>query len=174
MKYGADKLRERRCSGRGFTLVEMMIGISVLGLILLGSVSLYVAMTRLTASVSGTTSVTLDAANASQRVVEDLRDAQNFMLLDATGKEVTTGLTGSGLRIFYPSPLGDVKVNTNTGTATLTKNHHSFHGALRQDDQPQHARPVPVRRERQPERHGELPLDQRCGERGRRAGPCPG
>ncbi len=111
-------LRRRRC-GRGFTLIEVLTSLFALCLILTGSVALFIATLRMTASVTNSTSVSLDAATAAQRVIENLREAQDFVPVDASRNPVPDGSSGSGLYICFPSAYKPVTVGRGGG-ATVT------------------------------------------------------
>ncbi len=96
-----------------------MAGLFALGLILAGSAALFIATSRTAASVSNATGVSLDAANAAQRVIEDLREAQDFVPVDAGRNPVPDGASGSGLYICFPSAYRPVTVGRG-GAATAT------------------------------------------------------
>ncbi len=133
----------------GFTLVEMTIGSMLLTLLLLGMFSIYTAMMRLCASVSASAYVSSDAANAVQRVTGDLREAQNFEMMDGNGSvdgasfgtayDAIDGGTNAvicvtGIRLFspavyqsqspppagYPQGTVGISINGRGGTTALT------------------------------------------------------
>ena len=111
------RLRRRR--GQGFTLTEIMASLFALCLLLTGSVALFIATLRTTASVANSTGVSLDAANAAQRVIEDLREAQDFVPVDANRNPLAGGASGSGLYICFPAAYKAVTVGRG-GSATDT------------------------------------------------------
>ncbi len=96
-----------------------MAGLAALSLLLAGSAALFIATLRTTASVANSTGVALDAANAAQRVIEDLREAQDFVPVDAGRNPVADGTSGSGLYICFPSAYKSVTVSRG-GSATAT------------------------------------------------------
>lgn len=107
----------RKCRQGGFTLVEMTFSTLLLGLLLLSVTGIYTAMMRLTASITASAFVSSDAANAVQRVSDNLREAQNFEMMDGSGSvdgaafgtsyDATASGTGTvlcvaGIRLFAP------------------------------------------------------------------------
>lgn len=140
------RLRKPTSRQSGFTLVEMIIGSMLLTLLMFGMFSIYTTMMRLCASVSSSAYVSSDAANAVQRVTNDLREAQNFELMDGTGGvdgtafgtayDAVNGSTHAvicvtGIRLFSPavfqsqavppsgSPQGTVGVTINGRAGTI-------------------------------------------------------
>lgn len=102
----------------GFTLAEMTVGSLLLSLLLLGVMSLYTGMMRLCASVTAASFVSSDASVAVQRVTGNLREAQNFELMDGSGSvdgtafgtdydamdsSGSTVLCVTGIRLFAPA-----------------------------------------------------------------------
>ncbi len=102
----------------GFSLLEMTFSTALLSLLLVGVIGIYTAMMRLCASVTAASFVSADAANAVQRVSDNLREAQNFELMDGIGAVdgVTFGTTYdatdtstnavlcvTGIRLFAPA-----------------------------------------------------------------------
>lgn len=99
----------------GFTLTELMFATGIFALLILGVVGIYIASLRLGVSVISDSSSSSDAANATQHVVNDLREAQNFELMDGTGQVDGTAFgtaydatdsngntVVAGIRIFAP------------------------------------------------------------------------
>lgn len=120
MQVTPRQVTPRRRRGSGFTLIEVMAGLFALGLILAGSAALFLATSRTAASVSNATGVSLDAANAAQHVIENLREAQDFVPVDARRNPVPDGASGSGLYICFASAYKPVTVGRGGGaTATL-------------------------------------------------------
>lgn len=73
--------RQRAARRRsGFTLVELMVGITLLSLLIMGVMGMFITMLRMTSSVSSSVSTSLDAANTIQRISADLREARRFTL----------------------------------------------------------------------------------------------
>jgi len=148
LMMNVSRRRQSRPRSResGFTLVEMTVSSLLLTLLLLGMFSIYTTMMRLCASVSASAYVSSDAANAMQRVSGDLREAQNFELMDGTGGvdnaafgtayDAVNGSTHAvicvtGIRLFSPAvyqsqsppptgyPQGTVGISIN-GRAGMT------------------------------------------------------
>lgn len=67
-------------SQRGFTLLEMMIAVSLMGMLFIGVMNLFIAATRTTIRTQAQIYATNDAANSIQNVVGQLREAQSFAL----------------------------------------------------------------------------------------------
>jgi len=102
----------------GFSLVEMTLSTLLLSLLLLGMFSIFTTMMRLCGSVSAAAYVSSDASNAVQRVTGDLREAQNFEMMDGGGPvdgaafgttydavDAGTGavICVAGIRLFSPA-----------------------------------------------------------------------
>lgn len=118
--HQGPKTRRRGPGNRqgGFTLAEMTIGSLLLSLLLVGVMGIYTGMMRLCASVSAAAFVSSDASAAVQRVTGNLREAQNFELMDGGGSvdgaafgtayDATDSGTGAvlcvtGIRLFAPA-----------------------------------------------------------------------
>ncbi len=88
-----DKTRTRRArrarARAGYTLVELMVGTSILTLLLAGGTAMLLTMLRAGGATSGAASATLDAGNALQRMEGDLREARRFSLLDTATYDAT-------------------------------------------------------------------------------------
>ena len=99
-----------------------MVGLSILSMLLLGTVSVFLLMLRLSGSVMGASLSSTDASNAVQRITGDLREANSFTLLDdgahdgvdANGNTVVTGLTITFPKA-YVSTSSDGTVHYTTG-----------------------------------------------------------
>ncbi len=72
--------RRRRGSRRGFTLLEMLIAISLMSLLFLGAMDLMIASSRTTLRTQAQIFATGDAANSIQAVIRQIREAQGFCL----------------------------------------------------------------------------------------------
>ena len=84
--------RGRTCRAgarRGYTLVELMVGLSILTLLLGGGAAMLTTMLRAGGAVSGATGASLDAGNALQRMTGDLREARRFSLQDNATYDAT-------------------------------------------------------------------------------------
>lgn len=92
---------------RGYTLMELMISVSLLSLLLLGVIGIFNLMLGLSGSVLASMTSSQDASNAIQRISSDLREANSFVLLDdavhdATDSQGNTLVTG--ITITSPNP----------------------------------------------------------------------
>ena len=94
----------------GFTMVEALLSISLMGLLGSGAVSLFLAATRLSLKAGAQTSAGLEAANALQYVIEQTREAQSFALPNE--------LTGSGGAFIVPGGRSAADFQT-TLTSTI-------------------------------------------------------
>ncbi len=139
----------RRPSARrrgGFTLIEITISTFILGLMLVSIMGIYTAMMRLSASVAASSFVSLDAANAVQRVANNLREAQAFELMDGpssvdgtnfgTAYDATDGSGNTivtGIRLFSPGAYTATGAPPNgypAGTVGVTVSGSSYVAAL--------------------------------------------
>ena len=110
---------------QGFTLVEIMIGMGVFSLLMLGVMSLFITMLRLCASVNGASSSSLDAAKAIQLVTDDLREARSFQLMDGGSYGTTYDSFNSsgvcmavtGVHIIMPAQNTGASVRLTSGGA---------------------------------------------------------
>ncbi|BDI32333.1 hypothetical protein CCAX7_43840 [Capsulimonas corticalis] len=108
---------------RGFTLVEIMIGMGVFSLLMLGVMSLFITMLRLCASVNGASSSSLDAARGIQSVSDDLREARSFALMDGGTYGTTYDAVDStgnyvavtGIHIVMPAANSSTSVKLTSG-----------------------------------------------------------
>ena len=87
----------RRTAQRGFTLLEMMISVSLMALLFTGVMDLFIASTRTTMRTQAQIYATNDAANSIQKVIGQMREAQLFAL-----------------------PTSQVAANAETGWVTLS------------------------------------------------------
>lgn len=139
----------RRPSARsrgGFTLIEITISTFILGLMLVSIMGIYTAMMRLCASVTAASFVSLDAANAVQRVTNNLREAQAFELMDGpssvdgtnfgTTYDATDGSNNTivtGIRLFSPGAYTSTGSPPNgypAGTVGVTVSGSAYVAAL--------------------------------------------
>lgn len=117
----------QNCGARcGYTLPELMVGLSILSMLLLGTVSVFLLMLRLTGSVMGASLSAADASNAVQRVTANMREANSFTLLDdaandaidTNGNTVVTGITLTFPKPYVSSsPDGTVHYTTGAGVS---------------------------------------------------------
>ena len=91
----------------GFSLLESLIALSLISLVLLGSVDLYVNATRLSAKTQAEMSANLDAANVIQFVIMQAQEALSFALPG----ETTAGSSGSAVN-YWTAPPAAVPTGT--------------------------------------------------------------
>ena len=100
----APKIPTRQAGQRGFTLLEMMIAVSLMALLFTGVMALFIAAARTSVRTQAQVYATNDAANSIQRVVADLREAQSFALptsvVTAQAEEGWITLSGTTLSQF--------------------------------------------------------------------------
>jgi len=108
-------LSHRAKAQHGFTLLEMMIAVSLMGLLFTGVMNLFIAATRTTMRTQAQIYATNDAANSIQNVVGQLREAQSFALPTGSvtnqGEEGWIPLTGATLDKFSTT-FGTETINT--------------------------------------------------------------
>ncbi len=100
----------------GFSLLETLIALSLVSLVLLGSVDLYINATRLSTKTQAEMSANLDAANTIQYVIMQIQEALSFALPDETA--AGTSGTASNLWTTPPSaiPAGTYQTTYNSET----------------------------------------------------------
>lgn len=108
---------------RGHTLPELMVSMSLIALLLGGSVSVFLMTLRLSGSVTAASLSSTDASFAVQRITADLHEANSFALLDnptydatdKNGNVVITGITISFPISLISAASGDGKIYYTTG-----------------------------------------------------------
>lgn len=103
--------------------METMIAVVLMGLILGGTMDLFLTTTRTTASTQARLTATLTAANAMQRVMNDAREAQSVDISARTFNSKSTDApdgTHAGMTLTYPPAMADTAVTLTTGTYTLS------------------------------------------------------
>ena len=96
---------------RGYTLMELMISVSLLSILLLGVIGIFNLMLRLSGSVLASMTSSQDASNAIQRISTDLREANSFVLLDdvvhdaidSQNNTIVTGITITSPNAWKPT-----------------------------------------------------------------------
>jgi len=104
--------QSRRMAQRGFTLLEMMIAVSLMGLLFTGVMDLFIASTRTTVRTQAQIYATNDAANSIQNVIGQLREAQSFALPTSQ----TNGQAEEGWITLAGTNLGQFSTTYNTET----------------------------------------------------------
>jgi type II secretory pathway pseudopilin PulG len=107
---------------RGFTMVEALLAMSLMGLLGSGAMALFLSATRLSLKSSAQTSAGLEAANALEYVIEQTREAQSFSLaneLPISGGAfiVPGGRAASDFQTTMTSTIGGVTSTENVYTA---------------------------------------------------------
>ncbi len=109
----------RRGTRGGFTLVEIMASLMILGLMMAGVTGMFIAMLRIGGSVTGSVNASLDARNAIQRITSDFREARRFSLQDNTTYDATDAnhnvVAVTGILITFPAAHAAVTVAKNAG-----------------------------------------------------------
>jgi type II secretory pathway pseudopilin PulG len=90
---GAVSRDGRKCRNQGFTLVEATISLLLMGLLMLGTVDLFIASLRGAVNSESLVFANLDAANALQNIVESTREAYFFQLPDESDFSPPAGAT---------------------------------------------------------------------------------
>lgn len=103
-------LRRRRAGGRGFTLLETLIAVSLSSLLLLGVIDLFLSAARLTGRTNALASASADGANAVQRVIDGARQAQSLCLPSDAGFRPLPGFSSVGT--FYKTTMGTATILT--------------------------------------------------------------
>ncbi len=103
-------LPARRRRQRGFTLIEAGIALVIMGLLLSGTVTLYIASLRNTGAASTQVQATLDAAGAIQYIMVTAREAMSVAL-----PSDTTTVTGTPA---WAPPTGATSSYLSSGVAT--------------------------------------------------------
>jgi len=86
---GAQGTRKRTRALGGYTLVEVMTVVMILGLLMAGVIGMFLTMLRVGGSVTGSINSSLDARNAIQRIAGDFREARRFSLQDNATYDAT-------------------------------------------------------------------------------------
>jgi type II secretory pathway pseudopilin PulG len=112
----------KRKRARGFTMVEALLAMSLMGLLGSGAVSLFLAATRLSLKSGAQTSAGLEAANALEYVIEQTREAQSFSLANELTNNggafiVPGGRAASDFQTTMTSTIGGVTSTENIYTA---------------------------------------------------------
>ena len=101
----------------GYTLLEMLIAISLMSLVFLGGMDLIISASRTTVRTQGQMYATADAANCIQRIIAQVREAQKFTAAHQQrgqhgGRPVDFALTNTTLGQFSTTALNGNTVNT--------------------------------------------------------------
>lgn len=84
--------RRRVSAQRGFSLLESLFAISLLGLLFLGAMDLIIASTRTTVRTQAQIYASSDASNTIRNIIGQLREAQSFVLpISTTSGTAETG-----------------------------------------------------------------------------------
>ena len=108
--------RTRRRSG--FTLVEVMIAMSLMAIMFLGAMTLYTESIRAATKSSAQISANQSSANGLQHVEDDLREAYDFALPEDSatfGSTLGSGYAPDDFQETYTDPLTSVARTIDTG-----------------------------------------------------------
>lgn len=115
--------RETRAARRGkrggYTLVEVAVSGTILSLLMIGVISMFLAMLRIGGSVTGSVNASLDARNAIQRITGDFREARRFSLLDNATYDATDAggnvVAVTAVQMTFPAARPAVTVAKDVG-----------------------------------------------------------
>lgn len=133
----ARRSSRRRRSRRGFTLLEMLIAISLMSLLFLGAMNLVIDSSRTTVRTQAQIFATGDAANSIQTVISQLREAQGFCLPTSqtagVGEDGWVTPSGTTLEQFFSTTQNGNTVNSAveiTAPPSLKPSEVSYKGGI--------------------------------------------
>jgi type II secretory pathway pseudopilin PulG len=127
---------EKSAKRHGFSLIETAVAVFLMAIIFIGTMNLFLTTGRTTQKVSAATAATTDAANASQYVVESIREAYKVTLPGETNGDCpwptpatyppgdyTVNDDGAiiytGIVVTHPAIVDSVSVSGNGGQISL-------------------------------------------------------
>lgn len=137
----ARRPRRGRRSRRGFTLLEMLIAISLMSLLFLGAMNLVIDASRTTVRTQAQIFATSDAANSIQTIISQpgfgIREAQGFCLPTSqtagVGEDGWVTPSGTTLEQFFSTTQNGNPVNSAveiTASPSLKPSEVSYKGGI--------------------------------------------